>query len=258
MWYVIQSRSGDEEEIKDYIEELQDKNSYERVFIPLFEEVRRSRGKNRILIRKMFPGYLFVETDTPERLFDSLRKVPKFKRVLALGQDEKEGERFFIPVGEEDEEFLNSLFDDGIMHVSYIRMKNHRYIEKVVGPIARYRNHITKLDVPHRRAVVDAELFGKRRKIRFGLWAEGDPPLPWLNEKMGLKQELPIDMGAVSDIGIRPGDRVKDESGIYGDLVFTVTSVNPGRRTVYTTFSMNGAEAGLELNADEVSVVEAE
>ncbi len=55
MWYVIQSRSGDEEVIKSFIETLEDRDSYRRLFIPLYEEVRRSRGKNRILIKKMFP-----------------------------------------------------------------------------------------------------------------------------------------------------------------------------------------------------------
>ena len=253
MWYVIQSRSGDEEVIKSFIETLEDRDSYRRLFIPLYEEVRRSRGKNRILIKKMFPQYLFIDTDDPEGLFDKLKKIPKFKRILSM--EEEDHERYFIPVGREDEEFLDSIIDDGIMHVSYIKMKNHSYIEKVTGPLARYRNHITKLDIPHRRAIVEAEIFGKRRKIRFGLWTEGDPYLPWLDEYKEQDRDLPIDRGAVPDIGIHPGDRVKDDTGIYGDLIFTVRSVNPGRRTVYTTFSMQGADAGLELMADEVSVL---
>jgi len=249
----MQVKSGEEETVKSYISELQDKDTYSDIFIPLYEEVRRSHGKNRIIFKKMFPGYLFLETSAPEVFYDTLRKIPKFKRLLSFR--ESDNGRSFIPVGRDDEEFLTSLMNDGIMHVSYIRMKNHRYIEKVVGPLAKYRNHISKLDIPHRRAVVDAEIFGKERRIRFGLWTDGDPELPWLSDVMGRPEELPIDKGAVPDIGIHPGDRVTDDSDIYGDTEFTVLSVNPGRRTIYTSFSMNGIIAGLELSADQVSVV---
>ncbi len=253
MWYVMQVRSGEEETVRRYIEELQDKNSFNRIFIPLYEEVRRSQGRIRISIKKMIPGYLFLETESPEDFYHTLKKIPKFKRFLSL-DDDKEN-KYFIPVGKDDEEFLESLISDGMMHVSYIRMKNHRYIEKVVGPLAKYRNHITKLDIPHRRAIVDAEIFGKQRKIRFGLWTDGDPDIPWLNERRGLREELPIDAGAVPDIGIHPGDRVTDDNGIYGDMEFTVVSVNTGRRTVSTSFEIFGTKARLELNADQVSVV---
>lgn len=254
MWYVMQVRSGEEEVIKRYIEELQDKSTYKRLFIPLFEEVRRSRGKNRIIFRKIFPGYIFLESKEPEMFFDTLKKIPKFKKILSFEEQDKS--RFFVPIGKDDEEFLLSIMNEGIMHVSFVRMKNHRFIEKVTGPLAKYRNHITKLDIPHRRAVVDTEMFGKRRKIRFGLWTDGDPELPWLNEERDLAEDAPIDEGAVPDIGIHPGDRVMDDTGIYGDMVFKVLSVNAGRRTVSTVFEIGGIEAGLELNADQVSVVE--
>lgn len=251
MWYVIQVRSGDEETVKSYISELQDKGTYSSIFIPLYEEVRRSHGKNRITFKKMFPGYIFLETSTPGEFYDTLRKIPKFKRLLSLR--ENDDSRSFVPVGKDDEDFLTSLLNDGIMHVSYICMKNHRYIEKVVGPLARYRNHISKLDIPHRRAVVETEMFGKHRRIRFGLWTDGDPELPWLFERMVGAEEAPIDAGAVPDLGIHAGDKVTDDTGIYGDMVFTVLSVNPARRTVSTAFTLGSVEARLELSADQVS-----
>ncbi len=253
MWYVIQVRSGDEETVKSYISELQDKGTYSNIFIPLYEEVRRSHGKNRITFKKMFPGYLFLETSTPGDFYDTLRKIPKFKRLLSFKEDDDS--RFFVPVGKDDEDFLTSLLNDGIMHVSYISMKNHRYIEKVVGPLAKYRNHISKLDIPHRRAIVETEMFGKHRRIRFGLWTDGDPELPWLLDNMGLQQEMPIDAGAVPDIGVHVGDRVTDDTGIYGDTVFSVLSVNLARRTVSTVFTLGSVEARLELSADRISVV---
>ena len=57
------------------------------------------------------------------------------------------------------------------------------------------------------------------------------------------------------DIGIRPGDKVKDDTGLYGEQVFIVESVDPGRRTVMSTFEMFGTNARIELKVDEVRKV---
>ena len=55
---------------------------------------------------------------------------------------------------------------------------------------------------------------------------------------------------------LKPGDLVKDETGLYGDIIFEVESVDHGRRTIRTSFEMLGVSAHLELNADSVTKVE--
>ena len=57
------------------------------------------------------------------------------------------------------------------------------------------------------------------------------------------------------DIGIHPGDKVRDDTGIYGDQIFTVQKVDLRRRTVISTFEMLGTAARIELRADEVSKI---
>ena len=134
MWYVVQTKTGNENEIKEFIEHNVDSNSFRECFVPLYEEVRRREDKCKILFRRLFPGYLFVDTDDPDIIFQKLKKAPWFTRLL--GADDNAGNKTFIPVGEEDEEFLRTLLDDGIMHVSYIEMsKNNSKIEKIVQGI---------------------------------------------------------------------------------------------------------------------------
>ena len=48
---------------------------------------------------------------------------------------------------------------------------------------------------------------------------------------------------------------LKDETGVYGDLEFTVTKVDPARRIVYTAAEMFGAKVRFEMNADDLAVV---
>lgn len=252
MWYVIQTKTGEEERIRGLLEKLLEEKSCRKLFVPLSEDVRRSRGEIRIFFRRMFPGYFFVETDDPEEIYARLRTIPEFTRLLGSSADG--GSKCFIPVESEEEEFLQSLLDDGIMHVSFISMKNRR-IDRITGPLAKYRNHITKLDIPHRRAIVETEMFGKKRKIRFGLWMEGDPDVAWLRSRLQDAPEEALDEGTTADIGLYPGDHVMDETGLYGDIIFVVDSVDPGRRILYTSFEIMGTKARLELSADNVKKV---
>ncbi len=253
MWYVVQTKSGDEEDIRQLFDRMVTEGTCRRSFVPLYEEVRRSHGVCRIYFRRFFPGYLFLDTEDPETVFRTLRRIPEFTRLL--GSKESDGTISFVPVGLEDEAFLNSLLDEGIVHVSLIRMAKSGRIEHIIGPLAKYRNHITKLDIPHRRAIVETEIFGRKRRIRFGLWTESDPPLQWFTERMGLEQEAALDEGIAVDIGIRSGDQVIDASGLYGDQVFTVGSVDAARRIVTVDTEMFGTRVRIRMKADDLSRV---
>ncbi len=261
MWYVIQVKSGEEMRMKtllDKLDKLGTKGAYRECFIPMFEDVRISGGKCRIVFRRLFPGYIFADSDNPDRLFETLKGIPDFTRLL--GTSEADGNKIFIPVGEEDREFMMTMFEDGLMHISYVHMNRNGRIDKIAGPLSNYRNHITKLELRHRMAIVEAEMFGKKRKVKFGFFTDDDPELP---EIVTLKKDITntdntgdvLDGMVESDIGIHPGDKVRDDTGIYGDQVFTVERVDLRRRTVISTIEMFGTGARIELRADEVTKV---
>ncbi len=258
MWYVIQVKSGDEDTVKELFEGMPSEKTCDksrgRIFIPLYEEVRRSGGVCRIYFKRMFPGYVFAETDRPGEVFERIKQIPRFTRLLGREQENGDDEVLFQPLKPEEEDFLKSLLDDGIVHLSFVGMKGKR-IEKVAGPLAGYRNHIAKLDLPHRRAIVETEIFGKRHKLRFGLWLTGDPENPWIREKIGLTPALPLDGRKEIDIGIRPGDIVRDDSGLFGDYRFTVEKVDTAHRVVHSSFKMGFSIAKISIDADTLSKV---
>ncbi len=256
MWYVIQVKSGEENDMKVLLDKLRSDGAYGECFVPLFEDVRRSGGKCRIVFRRLFPGYIFVECDDPDRLFSTLKGIHEFTRLL--GATEADGQKVFIPVVDEDREFMETMFEDGLMHISYVHMGKNGRIDKVAGPLANYRNHITKLELRHRMAIVEADMFGKRRKVKFGFFTDEDPELPEIKKLKNDSTYKDYDIldGMVEpDLGIHVGDRVTDESGIYGDQVFTVERVDMRRRIVVSTFEMFGTSARIELRADEVSKI---
>ena len=253
MWYVIQAKSGDELRLKELLEATLDHAYYRECFVPLYEAVRRRQGKCLIKILKLFPGYLFIDTDMPVEVDRALKAMPDFATVLGT-RDEADSEKIFLPITKDDADFLDSITEDGIMHVSYVSLSKTNRIEKVIGPLEKYQRFITKMEYRHRYAIVETDAFGKRRKISFGLWSDSDPRMPWLEEekakrnvgRMASDAKLPA-----YDIGIYVGNKVRYPE-IYGDTVFTVDKVDPSHRIIHSTIDIFGSRRQIEMYADDV------
>ena len=132
-----------------------DKSLYLRCFVPLYEDVWRKEGIGHIGIERMFNGYIFVETDTPEKVHEELKNL--YELSILLSMDDKKGKEF-VPQHKEEEVFFNTILSDGIMKVSYVGFNRNRKINGVIGPLQSYRDNIVRVDASHRRAIVDVPL----------------------------------------------------------------------------------------------------
>lgn len=92
MWYVIQTVNGEEQQVCTWINQMMDRAMFRRCFVPLYEDVWRKEGIGNISIRKMFGGYLFIETDRPEDVYEELRKAPGL--TILLSEEDQIGKRF--------------------------------------------------------------------------------------------------------------------------------------------------------------------
>lgn len=81
MWYVIQTQTGGEEKLVELIEKMIPKEHYEECFCMNRECVKKTENGYQILKRPLFPAYIFVVTDHPERLFIELKRVPKLTKL---------------------------------------------------------------------------------------------------------------------------------------------------------------------------------
>ena len=100
MWYVIQTITGKEEELMLFMRTILCREHFDNSFVIYAEWMKRLGGEWQIQVRPLFPGYVFIETKEPDRLYMELKAVPKFSRLLGTGKDE------FVPVSEEEEQFL--------------------------------------------------------------------------------------------------------------------------------------------------------
>ncbi len=293
MWYVLQTKSGEESIVKNFLERWIDEDDC-KVILPLYEDVWCKGRLGHIQLKRFFPGYLFLDMENPREIIEEIRRIPKFKRLLSSEIDE--GTSFFLPVGEDDRAFLESITENGVMRVSYIQVSPQGGIERIIGPLKYFEKDIVKLNVPCRRAIVETEVFGKLHRLKFSLWTSRDPGIPWIERALQTGEEscsgneertgergtlgagedpledmyseaAPADkasrtergqknIGARGDLILfQPGDEVEDTTGIYGDMVFHVVKVDTARQILHVTANFLGTEVRFELKVSEVKKV---
>lgn len=263
MWYVIQTVNGQEQQVCTWINQRMDHTLFERCFVPLYEDVWRKEGVGHISVKKTFAGYVFIETDRPDEVYEELRKIPKFAVLLSDQPDQSnQKEETFIPVSGEEEQFLRSIYTDGIMRVSYIEKNSDGRVTSIIGPLEKYRDHIVKLDLSHRRAVAEIPLFGQMRRMKFGLWCEKDEKIPWIEEEKRLRKNHIEEVCRVevknvtSTTGLQPGDSVINIQGICGDQTLKVIGVDERKKIVNVEMNLFGEIFSVQMNVDDVEKTE--
>ena len=105
MYYVIQVKTGKEQQAIEDIMTYKPHESTFDVFAPYRKELRKYKGEFKEVIVRCFPGYLFVETEDAKQLFFDLYWVPGFTRLLG-----REGLTYnFMPLDEDESRMVDIL-----------------------------------------------------------------------------------------------------------------------------------------------------
>ena len=146
MWYVLQVRTGTEENIRTQCRNNIPEAVLTRCFIPYYEEKRRIRGTWTAVKKVLFPGYVFAVTDRPDDLYQSLKHVIGLTKLIGTGQE-------IVPLTEEEKNFL----DEGDQVI----------VTK--GPLKGKEGMIRKIDRHKRKVWLEVKMFGKMQRVEAGL-----------------------------------------------------------------------------------------
>lgn len=105
MWYVIWSLTGHEEELIDRILKLVPNDYYSQVWTPYRIKLKRHDGIDEKVSIKMFPGYVFIDTDRPEDIHSLIRKEPDY--ISFLKADDR-----YIPVSDAERDIITFFTGD--------------------------------------------------------------------------------------------------------------------------------------------------
>lgn len=162
MWYVIQVRSGTEEQIKIQCEKKVPPEIMKRCYIPYYERQRRYKGAWHMEQRILFPGYVFIISDELEELFKGLKSVIGLTKLIGTGQE-------IVPLTEQEVTLIERLGnDDGLVELSQGIIQGGMTVI-TSGPLKGLEGCIRRIDRHKRTAQIELELMGRLVEAQVGL-----------------------------------------------------------------------------------------
>lgn len=161
MWYVIQVYTGKELEIAQQCRDRVVAEG-EDVFVPLAERWTKIRGERTLITSRLFPGYVFIETDRIEDFYKRLNRIYAMTKVLRTGEE-------MTPIHPEEEEYLKQLGGE-----EHVVKYSEGYIEgdKLVvtsGPLKDFEGKVKKILRHKRLVVLEVPLLGHEVEVTVGL-----------------------------------------------------------------------------------------
>ena len=160
MYYVVQVKTGKEEQaIKDIMKNKPDDQSFE-VFAPYRKALRKYKGQMKEVIERCFPGYVFVETNDAEELFKQLYWTPGYTRLLGREADTYN----FVPLDKDESRMVDILYsknNDRITEISNIEVKEGETIRVLDGPLMGLETQIKKVNLHKRNVTVEYMMCGR-------------------------------------------------------------------------------------------------
>lgn len=162
MWYVMQVRTGTEENIRLQCSRKIPREVLERCFIPYYEEKKKIRGEWTIQKKVLFPGYIFAVTENMEKLCESLHSVIGLTKLIGTGKE-------IVPLTEEEKCFLQEMGgEEQIVKMSEGIIENSR-TRILSGPLKGREGMIKKIDRHKRKAWMEVRMFGRMQTVEVGL-----------------------------------------------------------------------------------------
>ena len=152
MWYVMQVRTGTEENIRCQCQRLISSDILKRCFIPYYQQKKRFQGKWHIQERILFPGYVFLIAENLEQLAENLRKVTGMTRLLGTGDE-------IIPLSQEEVELLLKLGKEEQLVTMSTGIIENDQVRILTGPLQGMEGYIRKINRHKRKAWVSIEMF---------------------------------------------------------------------------------------------------
>ena len=160
MYYVIQVKTGKEQQaIEDILKNKPDDASFD-VFSPYRKSFRKYKGVMKEVVERCFPGYIFVETNDVKRLFRQLYFTPGFQRLLGR---EAETENF-VPLDKDESRMIDILYsanNNRITEISNIEVKEGEMIRVLDGPLVGLETQIKKVNLHKRTVLVEFMMCGR-------------------------------------------------------------------------------------------------
>ena len=269
MLHVIQVMAGMEDVTEKLLRKYLDDSWYTELFVPRYASMRRYGGVWHDILKAMFPGYVFVETEEAEKVFVRLRYIPKSMHIIYA-------EREILAVYPEEEKFLRDMIDEEyIVQMSRGFMIGDRLCI-TEGALQKHQGKIIKIDRHKRLATLSVNLFGRETPVEVGLEVVEKVPVEefeeWKEETKNPAKEKRRQSRSrqwqdrfAGNFAGRQGSRRRNDSGKKipllseregtGEIVIVKNGIFEGLEAEVLERTAEGISAKILLMGNEVNVV---
>lgn len=163
MWCAVHVGNGNESRTEDFVNKLLPEGLNGRCFHLTRSRRKKFGGQWQTIREKLIPGYVFIETEQPEKVYRELKKNSGY-RLLFGNEDD------VAALEEQESEFMDSIADRaGEIGISRVCVSEKNEIRYLTGPLKKISHLVKKVDLHKRIAEVEAEFMGERQILYLGI-----------------------------------------------------------------------------------------
>ncbi len=171
MWCAVHVKDGEEARAEAFVSGLLPSDLNARCFHLTRDRRKKYGGEWQTIHEKLFPGYVFITTDQPEKVHRKLKQAPKPR--LLFSSDE-----CVSMLREQEADFMERITGDdkscgfGRIAVSKVKVTEAGGVECLSGPLLNVGGMVRKIDLHKRIAEVEADFMGHRQALYLGIEIE--------------------------------------------------------------------------------------
>ncbi|MBL6722513.1 MAG: transcription termination/antitermination factor NusG [Candidatus Margulisbacteria bacterium] len=159
-WYIVQCYALYEQKVRDRIIQMQEnefKGIVHRVLLPEEETVEIKNNERKEKVKKMFPGYLFVQMQPDEGAWYMLRRLPGVAKLVGSRNEP-------TPVGEDEINRILRQLGENMKKIE-VDFELSEIIKVISGPFRGYTGAISEINPERGKLKALISIFGRETPV---------------------------------------------------------------------------------------------
>ena len=159
-WYILQCYALYEQKVRDRILQMQEnefKDLIFRVLLPEEETVEIKNNERKEKVKKMFPGYLFVQMKPDEGVWYMLRRLPGVAKLVGTKNEP-------TPVAEEEINRILRQLGEKSKKIE-VDFELNEVIKVISGPFRGYTGSISEINAERGKLKSLISIFGRETPV---------------------------------------------------------------------------------------------
>ena len=156
-WYVVHTYSGYENKVKANIEKTVENRNLENLLldiqVPMEEVIEEKDGKQKVSLKKKFPGYVLVRMFMTDESWYVVRNTRGVTGFVGSGTD---------PIPLTEEEIRNMGFDITDVNIDFDVNESVRIMN---GPLENFIGVVQEINKEKRKVKVMVSMFGRETPV---------------------------------------------------------------------------------------------